>query len=194
MDCRTFRKNHLAFVDDTLPGVDVVRMQLHQAECPECERWDQQIRRSLLVARNHLGEIEPSARFRARLDARLAQEKAALAAAPALFGSRRRAPVWTLTLGLVAIGVTAASLLQVSDAGTNVGRMSAAVVVGPHDAAQMAPTGAAGAQPAFIATVSSGMAILPALMLADEAPVLRAAADDFAATNVRAASYQAPER
>lgn len=194
MDCRTFRKNHLAFVDDTLPGVDVVRMQLHQAECPECERWDQQIRRSLLVARNHLGAIEPSARFRSRLDARLAQEKAALAAAPALFGSRRRAPVWTLTLGLVAIGVTAGTLLRVSDGGTSVGRMSAAVVVGPPDAGHMSPAGAAGAQPAFIATMSSGMAILPALMLVDEAPVLRAAADDFAATNLRAASYQTPER
>jgi hypothetical protein len=194
MDCRTFRKHHLAFVDDTMPGVDVVRMQLHLAECTECEGWDQSIRRSLLVARNHLGAIEPSAKFRARLDARLAQEKAALAAAPALFGSRRRAPVWSLALGVVVLGATAAALMRLPTPESGVARLSDTVVVGPPGSAMGQVPGASGAQPAFIATMSSGMAILPALMLVDEAPALRAAADEFAATSARAASFSPPER
>lgn len=194
MDCRTFRKKHLAFVDDTLPGVDVVGMQLHLAECTECEAWDQRIRRSLFVVRNHLGSVEPSADFRSRLDARLAREKAALAAPPALFGSRRNVPVWSLAVGVVAIGATAVALARTPDPARDLARIPQAVVVGPQGSTMSQVSGATGAQPAFIATMSSGMAILPALMLVDEAPALRAAADEFAATSARAASFSPPER
>lgn len=196
MDCRTFRKHHLAFVDDTLPGVDVVRMQLHLAECTDCEAWDQRVRRSLLVVRNHLGTIEPSQKFRAQLDARLAQEKAALAAAPALFGGGlRRLPVWPLALGVVVLGVTVSALGDVSEPADSVGRHREVVVVGPLGASLMSNgVGPGNAQPAFIATFSSGMAILPALMLVDEAPALGAAADEFAASTARPASYVPQER
>jgi hypothetical protein len=196
MDCRTFRKHHLAFVDDTLPGVDVVRMQLHLAECADCEAWDHRVRRSLLVVRNHLGTIEPSERFRARLDARLAQEKATLAAAPALFGGGlRRFPVWPLALGVVVLGVTVTALGRVADPAVDVKTLPGAVVVGPLGASLMSNgVGPGNAQPAFIATFSSGMAILPALMLVDEAPALGAAADEFAASTARTASYVPQER
>ena len=194
MDCKTFRKKHLAFVDDTLPGVDVVGMQLHLAECTACEEWDQRIRRSLFVVRNHLGGIEPSANFRTKLDARLAREKAALATAPALFGSRRHVPVWSLALGVLVVGATATALVRMPSPPHVPERFPPVVVVGPQGSAMSQVSGATGAQPAFIATMSSGMAILPALMLVDEAPALRAAADEFAATSARAASFSPPER
>ncbi len=177
MDCRTFRKHHVAFIDDTLPGVDVVRMQLHLAECAACEGWDQKVRRSLLVARNHLASIEPSDDFRARLDARLARERASLNSAPALFGAPRRMPVWSMVLGVAILGTAAGALLRVP--GTEVVRHPGVVVRPEARPSGSSQRGVNDATPAYIATVSSGMAILPALMLVDEAPSLVSAADEL---------------
>src|SRR4051812_48889219 len=70
MDCREFNQKHVAFVDDLLPGLDLVRMQRHLAECERCAHHDTLIRRALLVVRN-MPEIRPSADFSARLQARL---------------------------------------------------------------------------------------------------------------------------
>lgn len=61
---------HCAYVDDTLAGVELVRMQRHIAECPACAEMDTRVRRSLLLVRN-LPPIEPSADFGARLEERL---------------------------------------------------------------------------------------------------------------------------
>lgn len=70
MHCSEFREHHCAFVDDTLAGVELVRMQRHVAECEPCAELDTRVRRSLMLARN-LPRIEPSADFRRKLDARL---------------------------------------------------------------------------------------------------------------------------
>jgi len=70
MHCSEFRDCHCAFVDDTLAGVELVRMQGHLAECTECAALDVKIRRSLIVFRN-LPTIEPSADFTVRLERRL---------------------------------------------------------------------------------------------------------------------------
>src|SRR5215208_1855831 len=70
MDCREFCDQHLAFVDDTLAGIELVRMQRHIAECESCANHDAKIRRALLLFRN-LPSIEPSADFSRRLEARL---------------------------------------------------------------------------------------------------------------------------
>lgn len=70
MRCSEFRDLHCAFVDDTLAGVELVRMQRHIAECPECAARDARVRRSLMVVRS-LPPIEPSPDFAARLDRRL---------------------------------------------------------------------------------------------------------------------------
>jgi hypothetical protein len=73
MDCRHFREQHLAYLDDTLPG-DVMReAQQHLLGCEACAAHDMRLRRSLMLAHNHLPELEPSSDFRARLDARLAE-------------------------------------------------------------------------------------------------------------------------
>ena len=70
MRCSEFRDLHCAFIDDTLAGVELVRMQRHIAECPECAARDTRVRRSLMVAHS-LPPIEPSPDFAARLDRRL---------------------------------------------------------------------------------------------------------------------------
>lgn len=70
MRCSEFRDLHCAFIDDTLAGVELVRMQRHIAECPPCAAHDARVRRSLMVLRS-LPPIEPSPDFGARLDRRL---------------------------------------------------------------------------------------------------------------------------
>src|SRR6476659_9931242 len=70
MDCREFCDQHVAFVDDTLAGIELVRMQRHIAECESCAKHDAKIRRALLLFRN-LPSIEPSVGFSQRLEARL---------------------------------------------------------------------------------------------------------------------------
>ncbi len=74
MDCSAFRRHHVAYVDDTLPGDLVAAAARHVAECPACARHDTAVRRSLLLARNlsrHAPPLECSADFGARLEARL---------------------------------------------------------------------------------------------------------------------------
>ena len=70
MRCSEFRDLHCSFIDDTLAGVELVRMQRHIAECPPCAAHDAKVRRSLMVLRS-LPPIEPSPDFGARLDRRL---------------------------------------------------------------------------------------------------------------------------
>ena len=72
MDCKSFRKHHLAYLDDTLPGDEMRRAQQHVMGCAGCAAHDTLVRRSLLVARN-LPPLLPSEQFQARLRARLAE-------------------------------------------------------------------------------------------------------------------------
>ena len=72
MDCRSFRKHHLAYLDDTLSGDQMGAAQRHILSCDACASHDTLVRRSLMVARN-IPTIAPSADFHARLKARLAE-------------------------------------------------------------------------------------------------------------------------
>jgi hypothetical protein len=72
MDCRTFRNNHVAFVDDLLPAFQMEAMGRHLEACSACSRLDTRIRRGLMLIRN-LPPIETSPDFMERLNARLAQ-------------------------------------------------------------------------------------------------------------------------
>ena len=78
MNCREFRRKHDAFIDDTLSGVDVERMASHRRLCASCAQLDTRVRRALLIARN-LPTIDVSPAFAERLQARLSQERAAMA-------------------------------------------------------------------------------------------------------------------
>lgn len=70
MDCSAFRRHHLAYLDDTLPGDLLVPAELHLRECAACAALDTSVRRALLCARN-LPPVSPSADFAERLQARL---------------------------------------------------------------------------------------------------------------------------
>ncbi len=74
MDCRTFRKHHFAYLDDTLPGDVMSDAQTHIMTCDACAAHDTLVRRSLMMVRN-LPEIQPSDAFCARLQERLAHCK-----------------------------------------------------------------------------------------------------------------------
>ena len=123
MNCREFRRKHDAYVDDTLSGVDIEGMGQHLRLCPQCAALDTRIRRSLLLARN-LPTIEPSAAFGERLQMRLAQERAFMAArqhdTDAMLGMmarRHRSSFTTGTFVALAAGIAvAAGLLGRTDA------------------------------------------------------------------------------
>jgi hypothetical protein len=72
MDCTDFRRHHLAYLDDTLPGDLLVGAERHVIECAACAAHDTGVRRALLLARN-LAPVAPSADFSERLQARLRQ-------------------------------------------------------------------------------------------------------------------------
>ncbi len=111
MDCREFRENHCAFVDDTLPGIELVRMQMHLTECDRCARHDATVRRSLMLFRN-LPPITPSADFSERLEKKLREARLADAAALQSGRSRKLAAMVGLT-SVVMLGYIGMSLRHV---------------------------------------------------------------------------------
>ena len=163
MDCRDFCDQHVAFVDDTLAGIELVRMQRHIAECESCAKHDAKIRRALLVFRN-LPSIELSAGFSQRLEARLKE-------------SHNDHLVMTprnLTRG--AIAATLASAVMLGYIGTTLYHHTDA----PRDVV-MAPVFATvpelellpitSSTPAIVTSVSAGLTFWPAAMFAEQVPV-----------------------
>lgn len=71
MDCKSFRRHHLAYLDDTLSGDQTGAAQRHVLACDACAAHDTLVRRSLMMARS-LPSIEPTSDFSERLRARLA--------------------------------------------------------------------------------------------------------------------------
>lgn len=183
MDCREFRRNHVAFVDDLLPGIDLVRMQCHVHECASCSRQDTMVRRALLVVRN-MPRIAPSADFSERLNARI---RALDTTAMARDDVRTHARAGLGTFAAVATGVMAAGLLTFAVASYN-GPLSRNVVLTPvvaslpADVMDDAPSPIPA--PAMVASASTGIALWPAVMAAEQAPL------HFAASELRLVSYQ----
>lgn len=186
MDCRTFRRKHLAFVDDTLPGVELVEMARHCSECVACSRLDSDVRRSLLLIRNNLPTIQPSAEFSRRLARRLEAERQRNTIPVPLFRGPGVAGFLTMSLGVVAIGVLAVGVME-RPADRRIARLEG-VVVRPT-AAELAPELAMPvAPPAFVASVSTGMAVWPALLMMEEAQSRYAG--ESGAAPVRTVNYQ----
>ena len=164
MDCREFCDRHVAFVDDTLAGIELVRMQCHIAECETCAKHDAKIRRALLLVRN-LPPIEPSADFSQRLEARLRRE----CHSDDLLATTQR------NLRRGAIAATLASAAMLGYIATTLSRSDA-----PHDLV-MPPvvatipepelTPITTSTPAIVASVSAGLTIWPAALFAEQVPV-----------------------
>jgi anti-sigma factor RsiW len=164
MDCREFFDKHVAFVDDTLPGIELVRMQTHIAECENCAKQDAKIRRALLLFRN-LPSIEPSADFSERLEARLRRE----CAGEELFASTQR----NLRRGAVAATLASAAMLGYIATTLSHANVSHDLVMPPVVATLPEPelTPITISTPAIVTSVSAGLTIWPAAVFAEQAPV-----------------------
>ena len=187
MDCRSFKKKHDAFRDDTLPGIETAAMREHLQACARCARHDAEIRRSLLLLRN-LPPLEVSSGFTERLRARIADE-------------RERLPVPALLPSLHARGPTVGTFLSVVCSVIAVGVLTLAVASRntPPAASYMfraeQPTAVAKivedppaegsptlvdtnvSAPAYVASMSTGMPVWPALLLAEEGSLRFATAE-----------------
>ena len=178
MDCRTFKANHLAFLDDTLEERGLVAMQRHLAECGACARHDAAIRRGLMVLHS-LPPIEPSPDFRTRLSARLREERVVMER-EAIAARRTDTLIRAPRFG--ALSATAASLLFASTlaVGATVwnGRADRAVDIVHAPVYATAPLveepmadAPLVAPPVLVAAASSGMPVWPAALLVDQTPM-----------------------
>jgi hypothetical protein len=183
MDCREFRRNHVAFVDDLLPGIDLVRMQCHLLECDRCSHHDTLVRRALLVVRN-VPEIEPSPEFSQRLQARLeALKHEAPVVDRGYFRSRPGAFV-ALASGVLAAGVLA---IMVSQHPSEAPRdLALAPVVASLPTIESDPLSSSLAPSSMVATASTGIGVWPAVLAAEQAPL------HFAEAELRLVNYTRP--
>lgn len=161
MDCREFKEKHVAFVDDTLAGVERVGMHLHADECPTCAKHDANIRRALFLVRN-LPTIEPSADFQVRLRAKL---DASLITPLGTAGVRGRAAAAATLAAAAMLGYIAMTLYKVEMPRDLV----MAPVVASTPESDLAPISIPPA--AIVASAPAGLAIWPSAMFAEQAPV-----------------------
>jgi len=180
MDCREFNQKHVAFVDDLLPGLDLVRMQRHLAECDRCAHHDTLIRRALLVVRN-MPEVRPSADFSERLQARLRTVRAD--ATP--FSDHATGHPRLTTFAAVATGVIAAGVLSITvmHQATPARDITLPPVVASLPEIQAEPYSSPLAPGAMMASASTGIGIWPAVLVAEQAPL------HFAASELRLVNY-----
>ena len=174
MDCREFHNNHLAFVDDTLPAVDMVAMQAHLADCEACASHDALVRRSLMLFRN-LPPIEPSPGFTERLNARLAALGPVDYSRVPRGGPGVRGFV-AAAAGVIAFGYLAASAFDWTEPARDV-RLAPVIATIPE------PTPSPIANPALVASVTTGMPVWPAAIMAEQAP-MHFASSEFRLTSL----------
>ncbi|HEX7123021.1 MAG TPA: zf-HC2 domain-containing protein [Gemmatimonadaceae bacterium] len=180
MDCRTFRRNHQAFIDDTLPGVEMAEMQQHLEVCARCAHQDANVRRALMLLRN-LPPIAPSSGFADRLRARLShearrvQQREAAPRGPSIGAFARTAA------SVVTLGAVFALILRAEASEQTPHPRLPAVVASPAITIDIPSESIA--TPAFVTSMSTGMPVWPALLLADEGSLR------FATTELEAASW-----
>jgi len=162
MNCREFRKQHLAFTDGALDDEESMAMQLHLAECRSCDRYDTVVRRGLLVFRN-LAPIEPGADFLDRLNAKLHQLDRADARAAVYRGPGFGSFIAVAT-SMLAAGFLAAALLDWTGPVHEI-RFAPVVTMRPA----IPPTPLIDFD--FVASASAGLPVWSAAMMAEQAPV-----------------------
>jgi anti-sigma factor RsiW len=166
MDCRKFRNNHVAFVDDLLPAFEMQAMERHLSVCSACAHHDTKIRRGLLLIRN-LPPIEASPDFMARLNARLAQLPPE--ARQDFAGPRSHFP----SVGSVA--AVAAGLVAVAYMAVQTNRYfvpPAEPMVAMQNAASMMPEPQAPiSKAALVASVPTGIPVWPTVLMVGQTPL-----------------------
>jgi hypothetical protein len=177
MDCRSFRKHHVAYLDDLLPGELLVAAERHVRECAECSAHDTSVRRSLLLVRN-LPPVELSDDFAARLAARLDDVRCGRCEVPddvpadwaptraellraTLASSRTRTRLAAVAAGLLALTYVGSRFRDVGRDGD---------VELPPVVATMPETPLVLAPPMLVTSASTGIPVWPAALLADQTP------------------------
>ncbi len=179
MDCKHFRKQHLAYLDDTLPGDLMAQAQRHVLVCDGCAAHDALVRRSLMVVHNvapAMPSIEPSAEFQARLRARLAECRAERTAAvagtlgdtvmPPVAHNRFVSPSRTM-IAMAASAVIGALAFQAFRSDTAPTLAMQPVMAMPPAPVARAPY----INPALMQAMATGNPVWPATMIVEEAPV-----------------------
>ena len=169
MRCSEFREHHCAFIDDTLAGVELVRMQRHITECPACAEHDTRVRRSLMVART-IPMIELSPGFSRRLEARL-RECRRDGEERSCVNFRTVAAVGAVASALM-LGYISESLLRQTGSPKDIIFPPVVAMATPPspDPAEISPAVVSQA-PAIIASVSAGIPIWPAALFAEQVPI-----------------------
>ena len=167
MDCKSFDARHAAYLDDTLPGFQMEAMRDHLTECTRCSRRDADVRRALLLLKN-LPPIRVSDGFEDRLRARISAE------GPAFQPQRAR------NFGMMKWGAAAALLVTIIGVSSWPGNRNQpsrptrlpAVFAMPLSISVTDDVTA----PEYVASMSTGIPMWPALMLAEEGPLRFASA------------------
>ena len=175
MDCKTFATRHAAFIDDTLPGFEMAAMRDHMTECTRCSRRDAEVRRALFLLKN-LPPVQVSDGFQDRLRARITAEGPAYQSkGPKDLSVMKWSAVAAMLVAIV--GVT--SWPESGRTETPI-RLPAVFASAPVDL-----YGDEGEWPqAYVASMSTGIPMWPALMLAEEGPLR------FAAAGIQNASWE----
>jgi hypothetical protein len=176
MDCKRFRKQHLAYLDDTLPGDEMSLAQQHVMRCDGCAAHDTLVRRSLIVARN-LPTLVPSEQFQERLRARLAECRTECAQERAYdrgtmsAGHDRSLRASGLRSPRVVIVVAASAMLGVYAWHGWSAPSVPAISMQPVMASQpVLPTPASYVTPELMQAMATGNPVWPAAMLIEDAP------------------------
>jgi hypothetical protein len=138
-------------------------MHRHMQSCARCARHDLVVRRGLLIVRN-LPTIEPSADFMSRLSVRIAELQSA-------GGPVETTPTYRLTTGAfaaLAAGLTLFAYVAIE--ATNRFGTPQLLMLPPVVATAPAKPAPAITGTAYMAAISTGMSVWPAVLMADEAP------------------------
>jgi len=182
MDCKRFRKHHLAYLDDTMSGDMMAEAQQHILGCDPCAAHDTLVRRSLMVARS-MPTIEPSAEFQMRLRAKLAAcrdgsdtvsfSETTAWSKDSHYAGTRFTRFNTPRMAPRAVAAVAASVVVGTLLWRSFGAMEAPVVaMQPVIASEPAYTQLQPVySPALISAMSTGNPVWPAALLVEDAPM-----------------------
>ena len=164
MDCKEFTTRHAAFIDDTLPGFQMAAMREHVTACARCARRDADVRRALFLLKN-LPTVQVSDGFQDKLRARITAE------GPAYQAKRRSSPTMSMKWAaaavlLVAVGGVASWPESQAEGIT---RLPAVYASQPMNAFGYGVDDESA--PAYVASMSTGIPMWPALMMAEEGPL-----------------------
>jgi hypothetical protein len=172
MDCREFRKRHVAYVDDLLPAFEMDAMERHMASCPVCTGQNTAVRRSLLLVHN-LQSIEPSPDFMLRLNERIG-ELGPVSRHGYEVPTARFASLGSFAALAAGVAVVTYMSIETTRYFGAPPQQSVAVSVPAHVPLPPGPSMNA----AFVASVPTGIPVWPAMLMVGEAP-MRFASLDF---------------